>query len=134
MLPIALPLLAAYAAPGEACFSGPYAAYALDSQAPAPYIFKAFANNSFVNTYLNGTVIQTGVIKSSTTDPDGACLLTASAVIPGTPPFSLALRTYKNDKFGSLDICYDAGPTPTMPTSCVDAKIFAMYKTIGKGQ
>jgi hypothetical protein len=131
MLAIAAPMLAAYAASaGEACFPTPHAAYALDSSGAAPYIFKAFANNSYVNTYMNGTTFQTGVIKSSKTDADGACLVTASAVVSGMPPANLALRTYASEKFGSLDICYAYGETPAMPTSCVDAKMFAMYKTI----
>jgi hypothetical protein len=131
MLAIAAPMLAAYAAPaGDACFSTPYAAYALDASGVPPYIFKVFANNSYVNTFLNGTAFQSGVIKSSKTDADGACLVTASAVVAGSPPANLALRTYTNEKFGSLDIFYAYGETPAMPTSCVDAKLFAMYKTI----
>ena len=43
------------------------------------------------------------------------------------------IRGYKNDKFGSLDMCYAIDTkAPDMPTSCADAKLFALYKTIAK--
>ena len=40
------------------------------------------------------------------------------------------IRGYRNEKFGSLDMCYEFGTTspPAMPKSCDGAKQFAMYK------
>ena len=86
-------LAASFAAPsaGDACISAPYAAYALDSSLNEPYVYKLLANNSYVNTLLNGTVLQTGTVLSMTADADGACLITASAVAAGYPPLSLAV-------------------------------------------
>ena len=127
-LPLAVALIAKVPNPNQ-CFPLPYSAISLDISSSAPYNFSAKADGSYINIFLNGTVMQTGIIRGSMVDSvDGACLVDATAVIPGTPNVTLALRSYRNEAFKSWDICYDIGTPAVMPKSCVGAFLWAAYK------
>ena len=111
---------AAYAV-DSSCFEGPYTGMGLDPLVP-PYIFTKHANGSYTNAFPNGTVIQTGVVDSTRYD-DGACLITASALVPGAAPARLVVRAYRNPKFGGFDVCYEVGEQPVMPKNVHRRKV-----------
>lgn len=109
------------------CFPVPYSGTALDISVPFPYHFKLSTDMSYSNSYLNGTVFQTGKVLDMTKAADGACLTTGTFSAEGQTG-KLALRSYRSGAFKSWDMCYDAGDSPTMPESCDGAKLWASYK------